>query len=298
VLAAIDEMEDNRKKNKLLYFRHTVKDLLNKVKGKTLIIFDTETTGLNVQLPWVQVTEIAAVAVHADSGQELGTYHTKINLTPAARKEMEREMTKGARSGNTTITDILGFTDYKDPNAPFVELKQAFQGFADFVSEHNRPIMVAQNAGFDMEQMFAPMKKLGIKRPPIGEVMDTRILASTYILPLLKAAEKAGDEEAEKMIKSLYKEGTKKLSFTLGNLGKAFQVQAKHWHSGISDTMQTYGIFIKMLNFMRDAEAKGLEDTEAFKWWHVRQSGQAFYYGKNPARGEIGAAKKILKAKD
>ena len=57
---------DNTRRNKMLYFRQTIDSILDKIKGKTIIVFDTETTGLSVKLPWVQVTEIAAIAFDAD----------------------------------------------------------------------------------------------------------------------------------------------------------------------------------------------------------------------------------------
>ena len=62
-------------------------------------------------------------------------------------------------------------------------------------------------------------------------------------------------------------------------------VDAKHWHSGISDSMQTYGIFVKMLEYLKGAKEKGYDTSDEFKKQHASMSGKAFSYGKRPAFG-------------
>jgi DNA polymerase III alpha subunit (gram-positive type) len=285
---------DRRKRNKLLFFRQTIDSLLNKVKGKTIVVFDTETSGLSVLLPWVQVTEIAAVAIDGDTGKEISTFHKKIRLTPETRNEINRERSSatkndtGAREGpkGWTIQKLFKQSRYGDKNTQFGEIKRVYQDWVNWLNQFNKPIMVAQNAGFDMTHMFAPLKKLEIARPNIGEVMDTMVLARSWIYPLLKAAAAAGDEASEQMLKAfdIERNGRKSQSFTLQNIGKAFDVSATHWHSGISDTMQTLGIFRGMLKFLADAKEKNLETSDVFKQWHAKMSKAAFSYGKQPAR--------------
>jgi hypothetical protein len=130
------------------------------------------------------------------------------------------------------------------------------------------------------------LKKLDIKRPNIGEVLDTMVLARSWIYPLLKAAAAAGDEASEQVLKAfdVERNGRKTQSFTLKNLGNAFSVPATHWHSGISDTMQTLGVLQGMLKFLAAAKDKNLETSDVFKQWHAKMSKAAFSYGKQPAR--------------
>ena len=287
---------DNSKRNKMLYFRQTVDSILGKIYGKTIIVFDTETTGLSVKLPWVQVTEIAAIAFAADTGERLGTYHKKVRLTPETKAEIEvqkrnigpndRGSIEGPKGMN--IPDLFRMSRYGDDDAPRENTREVYQGFVDFINQYNAPILLGQNVAFDMGQMFAPLKRLGIERPVIGEVLDTMMLARTWIYPLLKAGEAAGDHDSIEMLKGFTgvdRNGKTRLSFSLGNLGNAFGVNAKHWHSGISDAMQTYHIFVKMLEFLKYAKQRGYDVSDEFKSHHSTMSGNAFSYGKRPAFG-------------
>jgi DNA polymerase III alpha subunit (gram-positive type) len=286
--------EDRKLRNKLLFFRQTIDSIIDKVKGKTIVVFDTETTGLSVLLPWVQVTEIAAVAIDADTGKELSFFHKKIKLTPDTRAEINREREasspsdSGAREGpkSWNIQRIFKQSRYGDKNTQFDEIKNVYQEWVDWLNQFDKPVMVAQNAAFDMTHMFAPLKKLNIPRPKVGEVLDTMVLARTWIYPLLKAASAAGDEASEKILAAFEVErnGRKTQSFTLQNIGKAFNVPAEHWHSGKSDTKQTLGVLQGMLQFLADARMKNLETSDIFKKWHAKMSKAAFYYGKQPAR--------------
>lgn len=290
------EARDNRKRNKLLYFRQTIDSILSKVKDKTIIVFDTETSGLSVHLPWVQVTEIAAIAFEADTGKELDMYHRKVKLTPQTRGEIgvqkrnigpnDRGSLEGPKGAN--IPDLFRMSRYGDQDAPREEIRKVYQGFADFINQFEDPVLLGQNVGFDMGQMFAPMKRLGVQRPKFGEVLDTMTLARTWIYPLLKAGEAVGDTKAAQMLQgfnTINKKGNVSQSFSLKNLGKVFGVGAKHWHSGASDALQTYGIFVEMLEYLKYAKKAGYDVSDEFRKQHATMSGKAFSYGKRPAFG-------------
>lgn len=296
LIREILEARDTSKRNKLLFFRQTVDSILSKIQGKTVIVFDTETSGLSVKLPWVQVTEIAAIAFEADTGKKLDTFHRKVKLTPETKAEIDiqkrnmgpddRGSLEGPKGAN--IPDLFRMSRYGDKDAPREEIKKVYQGFSDFINQFENPVLLGQNVGFDMGQMFAPMKKLGVERPKFGEVLDTMTLARTWIYPLLKAGEAAGDSKAVEMLQNFNitdKKGNVKQSFTLKNLGKVFDVDAKHWHSGISDAMQTYGVFVKMLEYLRYAKETGYDTSDEFRNQHTAMSNKAFSYGKRPAFG-------------
>lgn len=286
--------------NKLIFFRQTAQSILDKVKGKTVIAFDTETTGLSVHLPWVQITEIASIAYDVDSGKELGRYHVKVKLGKEALAEIERQkrntkidpetgkvIDRGALEGpkGLSILDLLKMSEYEDANTNYVELQEMFEGWVNFVNSHPNVILVAQNAGFDLGQVMAPLSKLKLKKPKFVEVLDTITLARTWVYPILKAAAACGDERSAEMLKQFdvaTPKGTIQ-QFRLGTLGKVFDVPADHWHSGLSDTVQTMGIFLKMLELLRTAIKNGHEKSDVFKAWHARMSKKAFSYGKRPA---------------
>lgn len=286
---------DNTRRNKMLYFRQTIDSILDKIKGKTIIVFDTETTGLSVKLPWVQVTEIAAIAFDADTSKELGRFHKKINLTQVTKDEIkvqkrniapnDRGSLEGPKGAN--IPDLFRMSRYGDKDTSRGEIKEVYQEFVNFVNKFENPILLGQNAGFDMGQMFAPLKKLSIERPKFKEVLDTMTLGRVWIYPLLKAGAAAGDKKSEEMAKGfeIEKNGKTNLSFTLGRLGNVFNVNAKHWHSGISDAMQTYEVFKGMVDYLKQAKEREYDSREEFLKLHATMSGKAFSYGKRPAFG-------------
>lgn len=289
---------DNTKRNKLIYFRQTIDSILDKIAGKTIVVFDTETTGLSVKLPWVQVTEIAAVAINADTGEQIAKFHKKINLTDVTKAEMEKQRRnikpptapgiggdrgslEGPRGAN--IDDLLSMTGYHNTNTVFEEIERVYSSWVEWLNQFDYPVLLGQNAAFDMGQMFAPLKKLGIARPKIGEVLDTLTLARVWIYPILQAAAAAGDPVSANMLNTFVNPKTGKTTFNLNTLGKVFNVPAQQWHSGISDALQTYGIFNNMIQLLKDAKTRGYSDTDIFKLWHAKMSGEAFKYGKRPA---------------
>ena len=71
----------------------TITDILDSFQDRTLIFFDTETTGLTGTKDFSQVTEIAAVAFNSD-GEQLEQYHYKTNLSPAVKAKIEKERQK------------------------------------------------------------------------------------------------------------------------------------------------------------------------------------------------------------
>ena len=276
---------DTTKKNKLIFFRQTADSILKKFEGKTVIVFDTETTGFKVPLPWVQVTEIASISYDMDKGREIDRFHTKIKLKPKTISKIKDQKKNTEDPNDFPIQKIFKFTRYGDKNAPFSEYKTAYQNWVNWVSKYDKPILVAQNAGFDMGHMFAPLKDLGISRPNYEEVIDTLTLARVWIYPLLKASAELGDEKSKETLDkfNVEKRGKVQPSFALNKLGQAFKVSTDQWHSGMADTLQTLGILTKMLSILKDAKDKNLEDTETFKKWHAEMSSSAFKYGKRPA---------------
>ena len=68
----------------------TITDILDSFQDKTLIFFDTETTGLSGTKEFSQVTEIAAVAFDSQ-GQQLGEYHFKTELSPSVTSKIDKE---------------------------------------------------------------------------------------------------------------------------------------------------------------------------------------------------------------
>jgi len=75
--------------NEAKMYGKTIPEILEHIKqfkGKTLIFFDTETTGLEPNRPYEQVTQIAAMAVNGDDWSLLGKFEEKAALNPNTQK--------------------------------------------------------------------------------------------------------------------------------------------------------------------------------------------------------------------
>ncbi len=75
--------------NEAKLYGKTIPEILEHIKqfkGKTLIFFDTETTGLEPNRPYEQVTQIAAMAINGDDWTLLDKFEEKATLNPNTQK--------------------------------------------------------------------------------------------------------------------------------------------------------------------------------------------------------------------
>lgn len=78
--------------NEAKLYGKTIPEILEHIKqfkGKTLIFFDTETTGLEPNRPYEQVTQIAAMAVNGDDWSLIDKFEEKAALNPNTRKILD-----------------------------------------------------------------------------------------------------------------------------------------------------------------------------------------------------------------
>ena len=243
----------------------TLDQVVDKIKNKTLIFIDTETTTLDPKKPFAQITEIAGVAYDTNTGERLGEFNMKAKLTAATLSRIEREKDLKARGKWTnpdekTVEELLGMTAYHAETVPYQEEAEMMEGFVDFINSFadRNPILVAHNAKFDMYQIGKALERHKLPKMPKMPVVDTKALAKNYLQPLLALMEKEGDPAAEPLLRVLR---PKKLFVNrLGNLGDAFQVSTKHWHSAIADTEQLAGILSALINFFEERQ-----DTYEFR---------------------------------
>jgi len=242
----------------------TLDQVVDKIKNKTLIFIDTETTTLDPKKSFAQITEIAGVAYDTNTGERLGEFNMKAKLTPATLSQIETEKGMKARGEwkeeHKTVEDLLGMTAYHTETVPYQEEAEMMEGFVDFINSFadRNPILVAHNARFDMYQIGKALERHKLPKMSIMPVVDTKALVKNYLQPLLSLMEKEGDPAAEPLLRVLR---PKKLFVNrLGNLGDAFQVSTKHWHSAIADTEQLAGILSSLINFFEERQ-----DTYEFR---------------------------------
>ncbi len=222
------------------------------IKGKTLVFFDTETTGLDPNVKYVQVTEIAGVAYDSE-GKELDTFHKKSNLTKAAKSVQGYEDEKGEPfmgGKGKTISDLNKMTGYEDDNAgERMDEVDMLKSFNEWVESFPNPIIIAQNLEFDMKQIST---KVGA--PKTVDTLDTLKFARIFMTPILYTLKNNPEIKAARklmtiMQKNKWGRSYPKLSHTLEILGKVFNVKTNMWHSAIADTQQLAGIFFGMLGW-------------------------------------------------
>jgi len=223
----------------------SVKDprqIFSEIKGKDIIFFDTETTGLDQHDN--QITQIAAIRVHGDNFKNAGTFHKKIDLTEKTKQQIENQ--KETTDGKIwTVSKALENTKYNEINMPATEEMTALEEFKEFC-EKNPSYLVAHNAKFDMSMIgtrVGKIKNLGVH--------DTMMFARMFFIPALKALSAEGDEKAKKAVQAMTN-SKGKVSSTLGNVAKGLGVQISTAHTAIGDVETTVRVLEAIMNYIED----------------------------------------------
>ena len=247
-------LEGQLERNKL-----DLKRVVDLIKNRVIVFFDTETTGLDPKRSFRLITEIAAVAYDTSTGERLGEFNRKALLTDPVKARIGREKEKIEKGewpqGKKTIEDLLKMTSYHEGDTQYQEEKEMMQGFLNFVNsfQDKNPILVAHNAKFDMYQIGKSLEVHGLPKMPRYAVVDSLVITKNYLFPLLVAADKQAkgnldpESQAAKLLK--FVRPAKRFIANLGALGQGFQIDTKHWHSAIADTEQLAGILAKMIQF-------------------------------------------------
>ena len=246
--------------------------LLDKHGEHTWVFFDTETTGLDPNVG--QITEIAAIAINPNGWEgeptEVGKYHTKIDLTPEslelynnpdspARQKWEKDNAKSRRPMDEP-QDILRMTRYGEKNADYIDEQDALQEFADFVNDIDNPLLVAQNARFDMR--FVNHRSGGkITGVP---VLDTLELMRTQMVPLLKTLESSGDADAQAFLEKLevdYGFGPR-ISTSMGVVAKALDINIDEWHNALADVKMMMSMTAEVIQMVKAGQEVDVSDEQ------------------------------------
>ncbi len=265
-----------------------LKDNLN-FKGKTLIFFDTETTGFDPFKDISLMTEIGAWVVDGDTMETIKEFNLKANLSQeikdlldnnvnseiykkyqARQKEKDAENAKRVAAGKSptkpslTLNDILQMTQYYSKTAEFTEEKDMIEKFLNIINKQKNPIMIAHNASFDMKYLSGRAKKFGLKVPKT-KVIDTLKISQDYFIPFL---EKLDSEELRPVMTALMKKKTKKgiqYSSRLGDLAKAFDIDITNWHNAFADVEMMVKVLAKILELLNENKNVDISDFQQQK---------------------------------
>jgi len=221
-------------------------EIIDLFSGKTILVFDTETTGLYSQTH--QVTEIAAGVFNGDSFRTIDSFHRKIVLTERTLARIDYEKENPPRFGVKKCLDMQNY----DPNSSdLIELDSALIDFYQFCEKYNA-IIVGQNIKFDLDMVNTALKKV---KPGAQlkhkDVLDTKLFFTLYIIPAFIALRGRGNSEATFILRKIWDWKIKRPSAKLDSILKAFDIEIKGWHGAFADVKSTAIALLKIRDFIK-----------------------------------------------
>lgn len=235
--------------NKMWY--KTIPQILEWLDSKSKlkwIFVDCETTGL-LGPKNEQLTQVSALATdytfNSNSFDEIGSFDEKIKLTSEIKKRYNQP-----DGGNRRI---LSFNHYGSGSYKYKDEKQIVDEFFDWINEFSPCLLVAQNAGFDM-QMLSGRYGHKIK----NEVLDTKMLIQLYFLPLIQKLAET-NPKYKQMVDNI---GTSTrdnglISSSMSKVGPALGINMTGYHDAMSDvriTIKMYQGIISLLKKNKDID--------------------------------------------
>lgn len=225
----------------------TITEFLNWLKEKSnsyWVLLDTETTGLPSDNYDVQLTQIACIVVKynfdSNTFEEIDTYNKKIKLTDKTLDLM--------KSPDVRIKKVLSFNHYGQ-KVQFHNEEDTLEDFFNFLMPYDNPVLVIQNAEFDM-------RFLNTRNPKVrfdNEVLDTKQVAQLFYLPALqKLAETKS--EFKNMIQKI---GTSSrdsglISSSLSKIGPALGIDMTGYHDALTDVRLMMQMLKSMIDFLKE----------------------------------------------
>ena len=227
---------------------------LDSKSNKFFIILDCETTGLPSDPYETQLTQISCLIVKYNSKlntfEEVDFYDKKIKLTPKTLELLEDPKTR--------INKVLSFNHYDQVGIDYHHEDETLKDVFEFISKYNNPILVIQNASFDMRYLNTrnPIVKFN------NEVLDTKQVIQLFYLPLLQKLAET-QSWASDLIQKI---GTSErdnglISSSMGKIGPALGLNMSGYHDALTDCRITVDMFQKLIEFL-----KKYQDTDIKKY--------------------------------
>lgn len=268
----------------------TLEEVLEKMevfKNSTLIVFDTEASGLEPNSDFEQVTQIAAAAIDGSTWNTLGEFNEKIALSKGTLRLLNDPKSKETRSYNAQHArwlrkykrpyrhprETLQNTHYYDgqPMETRKDEKTVLIEFDEFVKKFPNVILIAHNARFDMKIIGARRRLNGL--PPMKRypVYDTLQLARHILVPMLVALE-SNEWAAEMLKKMLAKTKYKSYGTDLGKLADIFDIKT-NWHDALEDVKALSSILSNIIELLKKnvgADIRGYQGKQAKRFRRMK----------------------------
>jgi len=216
---------------------------LNSKSLQKFAFIDTETTGLPNKDYNVQLTQIACIMCeyNKESGEfkELDSFNEKIRLT---------DETKSSMGDTGQIKRVLSFNRYGQKGIKFNEESDTILELKRFLQKHGFPILVIQNAAFDMKYLNTRSD-----HRITNEVLDTKQMLQLFYLPTLQKLAET-DEYYRDIIQEI---GTSErdnglISSSMGKVGPAMRIEMDDYHDALSDCKYTIKILENMIKLLKN----------------------------------------------
>ncbi len=265
--------------NEVKLYSLTTEELLNKFlefEGKTLIFFDTETAGLEPNKPYIQLTQISALAINGSTMEFLKDFDAKVKIIPSLDRLMNDptspEAIKFSQSNEryrkkykkdiAHPSDLLKMTHYYSGDPATYDEKDALIDFEKFIGQFSNVILIAHNATFDMKVIQARREQYKLPRMKTYPVIDTLKISRFFFVPTLLSLQ--GNPEAEEYLKFLLnKTKYKSYGVTLGKLANLFQIKLDDWHNSAADVKMLFEILKKMIDYLKSNTSVNIDKEKA-----------------------------------
>lgn len=226
-----------------------VVDWLKSRSDRTFIAVDTETTGLGGPRK-EQLTQISGVAFDYDPAtmtfREKEKFNKKISLTP--------ETLKRKKDPGSKIPMVLGMTRYGVSGGKFGEEQKVLNDFYDFIEKFNDPVLIIQNAPFDMPMLNVRRKLGSINK----EIFDSKDFLGYFLLPTLEKLAEEGDQEAKRMLDFIGRSSSGNVpTSSLPKVAPVFGIDPKGAHDALYDCrymIKTVEAALKVIDKHRDLD--------------------------------------------
>lgn len=241
------------------FWGKSIPEFLNWIKnksGKYWCLLDTESSGLPSDPYDVQLTQIACIIIKynfdSNTFEEVDTYNKKIKLTDKTLGLMQ--------SPESRIKKVLSFNRYGHKGVKFHDEEETLQNFLEFLKPYDNPLLVIQNAEFDMS--FLNTRNSIVKFD--NEVLDTKQVAQLFYLPLLQKLVETETEFRD----IIQKIGTSDrdnglISSSLSKLGPALGINMSGYHDALTDTKLMMQMFQSMIKFLKEHQEVDITKYQA-----------------------------------
>lgn len=221
-------------------------DIIEWLKDKSnryWVLLDTETTGLPNKSYNVQLTQISGIVVKWDVVKneyvEVDEFNKKIKLS---------EETKSKINEPNRIKWVLSFNRYGEKMRKYELEEEVLKDFKYFIDEYDNPILVAQNAEFDMK-MLNTRSDLKFE----NEVICTKQLLQLFYLPTLQKLSES-DLKYKNIIDGIgiSDRDNGLISSSMSKIGPIMNINMEGYHDALTDCRLMAQMLQKTIDFLKE----------------------------------------------